>query len=457
MLLFAPCPRGLEALLADEITALGASAVRISPGGVAFEGDAAMVCQVNLRSRLASRVLRQVGAGRCRDEDELGRVAASVPWEQFMTTRQTLRVDTTAVRSPLRSLNFANLRVKDAVVDRLRQTRGDRPSIDTRRPDVRVFAFLQEQQVTLYLDTSGESLFKRGWRREREDKGLAPLKENLAAGLLMLAGWTPERPLLDPYCGSGTLLIEAAQMALGIAPGLSRAFGFERLRDHDPAQWAQIRGEAIRQAQQAGPTLAARLSITGIDIDPIAIEQARRNIERAGVGGAGIRLAMGDAARISPAQPGPGVIVTNPPYGERIAAHQDGQPAPEERNDASDETHRQAMAAFGRGLKERFGGWQVHVLSSDRELPRQLGIRESRKTLLYNGALECRLFRFDVFDRATRETHDREHQARHDRMRQAAATGSDPAPAACGNPSAAAASDAAQAPLRPPRGAPSPG
>jgi hypothetical protein len=268
-------------------------------------------------------------------------------------------------------------------------------------------AFLQEQQVTLYLDTSGESLFKRGWRREREDKGLAPLKENLAAGLLMLAGWTPERPLLDPYCGSGTLLIEAAQIALGIAPGLSRAFGFERLRDHDPAQWAQIRGEAIRQAQQSGPALAARLSITGIDIDPTAIEQARRNIERAGVGGAGIRLAVGDAARLSPPQPGPGVIVTNPPYGERIAAHQDGQPAPGEHDAASDETHREAMAAFGRGLKERFGGWQVNVLSSDRELPRQLGIRESRKTLLYNGALECRLFRFDVFDRATREAHDR--------------------------------------------------
>lgn len=437
MRLFAPCPRGLEALLADELVALGAAGARIVPGGVAFEGDTALVYTANLRSRLASRILRELTDGVCRDEDELARLARRIAWERLMQPRQTLRVDTTAVRSPLRSLNFANLRVKDAIVDRFREFRGERPSIDTQRPDVRIFVFLTEGRATLYVDTSGESLFKRGWRREREDKGLAPLKENLAAGLIALSGWTPDKPLLDPWCGSGTLLIEAAQRALGIAPGLSRAFGFERLLDHDSALWARLRSQAIREAQQAGAAPGPRLRIAGSDIDPVAIAQATRNIERAGLADAGIRLAVADAADIAPADDSPGVIVTNPPYGERIAAlagadgGQSGHPrgaaesiacrqtrdAPAAAAAEPDDTHRLAMAAFGRALKTRFAGWQAHVLSSDRELPRQLGIRESRKIPLFNGALECRLFRFDVFDRQTREAHDREHQARHDRLR----------------------------------------
>jgi putative N6-adenine-specific DNA methylase len=418
MRLFASCPRGLEALLAQELSALGAAGARIVPGGVAFEGGAEVVCQANLRSRLASRVLREVAAGACRDEQDLFGLARQVPWERLMHPRLTLRVDTTAVRSSLRSLNFANLRVKDAIVDRLREMRGDRPSIDTRRPDVRVFAFLDEQRATLYVDTSGESLFKRGWRRERDDKGLAPLKENLAAGLIALSGWTPDKPLLDPYCGSGTLLIEAAQHALGIAPGLSRAFAFERLLDHDAAAWAALRAQAIREAQQSGARPPQRLRITGIDIDPVAIAQARRNIERAGLADAGIALAVGDAAAIAPADDDAGVIVTNPPYGERIDAV-GAAPAAGALVDGPT-THQLAMAAFGQALKARFPGWQAHVLSSDRELPRQMGIRESRKVPLFNGALECRLYRFDVFDRRTREAHDREHQARHDRMRGAA-------------------------------------
>jgi putative N6-adenine-specific DNA methylase len=364
-------------------------------------------------------VLRVVAVGACRDEQDLFGLARQVAWERLMHPRLTLRVDTTAVRSPLRSLNFANLRVKDAIVDRLRETRGDRPSVDTRRPDVRVFVFLDELRATLYVDTSGESLFKRGWRRERDDKGLAPLKENLAAGLIALSGWTPDRPLLDPYCGSGTLLIEAAQRALGIAPGLSRAFGFERLLDHDAAAWAGLRAQAIREAQQAGARPARPLRITGIDIDPVAISQARRNIERAGLADAGIALAVGDAAAISPTDDEPGIIVTNPPYGERIDAVGTAPAAPDADADGL-ATHRLAMAAFGQALKARFPGWQAHVLSSDRELPRQLGIRESRKVPLFNGALECRLYRFDVFDRRTREAHDREQQARHDRLRGAA-------------------------------------
>ncbi|MBP8306185.1 MAG: class I SAM-dependent RNA methyltransferase [Burkholderiaceae bacterium] len=460
MHLFAPCPRGLEDLLSRELAIIGARGARVVPGGVSFEGDLELVYLVNLYSRLASRVLRQVGAGRYRDEEEIFRVARRVEWDRFMHCRQTLRVDTTAVRSPLRSLNFANLKVKDAVIDRLRETQGDRPSIDTIHPDVRVFSFLNESEITLYIDTSGESLFKRGWRREREDKGIAPLKENLAAGLLALAGWTPDKPLYDPYCGSGTLLIEAAQLALGIAPGLSRPFAFEQLGDHDAALWAALRGDAIREAQQHGKQAAATLQIHGSDIDPIAIEQATRNLARAGVADAGIQLRLADAGQVTAPTEVPGIIVTNPPYGERMDA-QDGSDEPRAaapaartfrlpasaRRDAQAqapggsasasapgpapalspqiEAHRRAMAAFGQTLKANFGGWQVYVLSSDKELPRQLGIKETRKTPLFNGALECRLFRFDVFDRSTRAVHDKLHAERHAQMR--AAEGAAPA------------------------------
>jgi len=451
MHLFAPCPRGLEDLLSRELAVIGARGARVVPGGVAFEGDLELVYLVNLYSRLASRVLRQVGAGRYRDEEEIFRVARRVEWDRFMHCRQTLRVDTTAVRSPLRSLNFANLKVKDAVIDRLRETQGDRPSIDTIHPDVRVFSFLNESEITLYIDTSGESLFKRGWRREREDKGIAPLKENLAAGLLALAGWTPDKPLYDPYCGSGTLLIEAAQLALGIAPGLSRPFAFEQLGDHDAALWAALRGDAIREAQQHGGQAAAGLRIYGSDIDPVAIEQATRNLARAGVADAGIELRLADAGQATAPADVPGIIVTNPPYGERMDAHEGGDDtraappaartfrlpasarsgaksqaptaavpaAPTPAASPQVEAHRRAMASFGQALKAHFGGWQVFVLSSDKELPRQLGIKETRKTPLFNGALECRLFRFDVFDRRTREAHDKLHAERHAQMRSA--------------------------------------
>ena len=235
---FAPCPRGLEQPLADELRSLGAQVDQVAAGGAAFSGDRTIAWRANLHSRIASRVLLLVAEGRYRDDDDLYRLANRTEWERWFGHTQTLRVDVNAIRSPMRSLNFATLRIKDGVVDRFRSRTGERPSIDTEHPDVRIFGFLQERLAALYVDLSGEPLFKRGWRSERDDKGAAPLKENLAAGLLALAGWTSEQPLYDPFCGSGTIVIEAAQLALGIAPGLSRAFGFERLLDFDPAGWA---------------------------------------------------------------------------------------------------------------------------------------------------------------------------------------------------------------------------
>lgn len=396
--LFAPCPRGLEPALADELTGLGATVARPVAGGVAFSGDRRVAYLANLHSRLASRVLREVGRRRYRGPDDLYKLATGVEWERHFDGRHTLRVDTSATRTPLRSLNFATLRIKDAVVDRLRERTGERPSIDTLAPDARVWLFLEPQEATLYLDLSGEPLFKRGWRSGRDDGGDAPLKENLAAGLLALAGWAPDQPLADPFCGSGTIAIEAACMACDIAPGLSRDFGFERLLDHDAALWAQLRGEAVRQAQAgiARATAAARepasagedaptLRIAASDIDPEAIARARRNQERAGLPDGVIRWQVADAARLRPPFAQPGLVVSNPPYGERLEAG----PAPG--------AHEAAMRAVGESLRSGWAGWRIWMLSADPALPRQIGMKESRRTPLFNGALECRFFRFDVF------------------------------------------------------------
>ncbi len=354
-------------------------------GGAAFEGDLAIAYAANLRSRIASRVLLQVGERRCRDDDDLYKLARSLPWPALIDPRQTLRVDVSAIRSPLRSLNFATLRVKDGIVDQLREATGDRPSIDTRQPGCRVFAFLHERQATLYVDTSGESLFKRGWRSERDDHGEAPLKENLAAGLLALSGWTPDAPLYDPFCGSGTIVIEAAQRAFGIAPGVSRAFAFERLPGFDARLWASLRADAIRESQRAprasGGT-GAPCRIAASDVDPAAIARLRTNARRAGLPEHAIRAFVGDAASAAPPFEDGGWIVTNPPYGERIELAHGGSGWP----------------AIGAAWRERYRGWHVAVLSSDRDLPRWLGMKERRKTPLYNGAIECRLFGFEVYD-----------------------------------------------------------
>jgi len=377
---FAPCPRGLEQALAAELRGLGAQVDGTPPGGVSFSGARSVAWRANLCSRIASRVMLLVAKGRYRDDDDLYRLANRTEWERWTDVDATLRVDVNAIRSPVRSLNYVTLRLKDGIVDRFRARTGQRPSIDTTRPDVRVFGFLREREATLYLDLSGEPLFKRGWRSEREDKGEAPLKENLAAGLLALAGWTPAQPLYDPFCGSGTIVIEAAQIALGIAPGLSRAFAFERLLDFDAAAWAAVRAEAVRSVQRGETGVGLRIAAS--DVDPEAVAQARRNAARAGLPPEAIALRPCDAAQARPPFDSPGAIVANPPYGERIDLHAAG---------GAD------WPAIGATLRERFGGWMVWMLSSDLELPRRLGISARRRTPLFNGALECRLFGFEIF------------------------------------------------------------
>lgn len=377
MIFYAPCPRGLESVLATELRAIGASVLGESGGGVRFEGDAALGYLVNLHSRVASRVLQQVAVEAYRDEDDLWRMANEVPWEQWHDETATLRVDVSAIGSPLASLKFATLRIKDGIVDRYRDRTGTRPSIDTQRPSRRVFAFLDERRATLYLDWSGEALFKRGWRLEGYE---APLKENLAAGLLLLSGWTPEQPLADPFCGSGTIAIEAAEMAAGRPPGARRRFAFERIAGFDRAAWDRLRAFTPNPAP-ASPLIHAS------DVSEAAIAAARANLAASALDPAWLSLRQLDAQHIDAPIAPSGVLLSNPPYGERL-----------------DMKGRQSMVqadpfwqAFGGVLKRHFAGWTACLFTSDMDLPRLLRLKEKRRTPLFNGAIECRLFRFEMY------------------------------------------------------------
>jgi putative N6-adenine-specific DNA methylase len=414
---FAPCPRGLEAALAAELAEIAArhlserDAFAVGaqvPGGVHFRGAWGAAMAANLHSRIASRVLLRIAARPYRSEQDIYALALEQSWERWFAATQTLRVDITAIKSPLKSLEFTTLRVKDAICDRLRDKTGARPSIDTAQPDVRVFAFLTAGDCTLYLDTSGEPLFKRGWRL---DKGAAPLRENLAAGILRLAGWAPGTPLYDPMCGSGTFLAEAAQMVLGIAPGAERRFGFEKLKQYDITAWQGLKVAALDAKRAARGKARDDLLVFGSDISGDMLEKARANFERAGL--SSVWLKQVDARVMAPPTNQPGLIVTNPPYGERIEVRgRNARGEIRERQRNEEESFRRIHAdapdseffqAVGDSLKQRFTGWQAFLLSSDRGLPGQLRLRESAKTPLFNGALECRLFRFDLIAGSVRQ------------------------------------------------------
>ena len=369
---FAPCPRGLEAPLVSELTGLGATYITPTDGGAAFAGPLDLAYRANLESRLASRILWRVAHGRYRNEDELYALAHGIDWLQHFRVDRTLRVDVAATHSPIQSLEFATLKIKDAVCDRFREVSGKRPSVDKRRPDVRVHAFLTEREATFYLDTSGEALFKRGYRRETD---LAPLRENLAAGIVALSGWTPGTPLLDPMCGSGTILIEAALIAADRAPGLARTFGFQKLSWYDGPTWQRIRQRAHDRVRTSVETP----SIFASDVDARVLDQCRRNLQTAGIAPF-VQVDQCDAlVRSAPAPAG--VLIANPPYGVRLE------------NDA-------ALTMFypqlGNALKQRFAGWTAYLLTGDPRLPKLIGLKPSRRTPLYNGAIECRLYRFEI-------------------------------------------------------------
>ncbi len=405
--LFLPCAQGVEPLLADELQRLAALAgARIEPwrGGVVvhargIEQVPVLAMHCNLESRLAQRVLWPLAFGPYRDEHDLYELARGIDWREWITPRETLKVDVTATRSPLKSLNFAALRIKDAVCDTLREATGERPSVDTRRPHLQLLLHLTAEDATVYVDTSGEALFKRGWR---DDKGEAPLKETLAAAMLAAAGWqgrAGDGPLLDPCCGAGTIAVEAAQLACGIAPGLGRRFAFERLAPFKPAmpQWQQIRQAAKARAHEPVAAVFAG------DVSFRMTDFATRNAERAGVRHA-IEFKTADALqRTAPA--GQGTLMLNPPYGERIdpKGRGSGDRAAREGFESGGDAGEffQQLASH---WKKHYTGWTAWVLSPDAKLPSQMRLKESRRVPLWNGPIECRLFRFDLVAGSLRRT-----------------------------------------------------
>jgi putative N6-adenine-specific DNA methylase len=395
--LFVPCGGGIEPLLAEELKALLPSvAQEAARGGVALLGATLLdAMRINLHSRLATRVLVELAHGPYRDEADLYALAREVFWESWLTPDQTFRVDVSARQSPLQSLHFAALRVKDALCDALREQYSERPSVDTRDPDLPVHLHLERDSATLYADASGEPLFKRGWR---QDTGDAPLKETLAAAMLAAAGWRgrPEHggALNDPCCGSGTVAIEAAQVACGMAPGGQRRFAFER-----QAPYAELRADwqRLKQAARAAEH-APQVPLFASDVAFRMVDFAQRNAERAGVAHA-IRFQGGDALeRPAPELPQdmPGTLMLNPPYGERIdVAGKAGRETAQQVSEGEDFFNRLA-AHWKRQYAPHPAGWRAFLLSPDRDLPRRMRLKESRKTPMWNGPIECRLFRFDL-------------------------------------------------------------
>ena len=418
--LFVPCAAGVESFLAYEvaqITGLPASDIQTLRGGVQLEASWRAALQLNLHSRLGMRVLIQLAHQPYASEDDIYNAASAVAWEMWFTSKQSFRVEITAQHSPLKSLNFATLRVKDAVADRFRDKSGVRPDVDTQRPDVRVHAHLTDKMLTLYLDTTGEPLFKRGWR---EDKGDAPLKETLAAAMLAASGWsmpiltasgeTPPAvpsvagveqglPLYDPCCGSGTIVIEAAQIACRMAAGLQRRFGFEKLRMFDAHVWRQLQDEA--RGQQCEP----RAAVYGSDLAFRMVDFAQRNAERAGVAKA-VNLRGGDALQRMPPCEAPAVMLVNPPYGERIEAGGVAGAASLARGGrevGQVEDGGEFFSQLASHWKKNYAGWRAWVLTPDLKLPGRMRLKESRRVPMWNGPIECRMFRFDLMAGSARK------------------------------------------------------
>jgi 23S rRNA (guanine2445-N2)-methyltransferase / 23S rRNA (guanine2069-N7)-methyltransferase len=375
----ASAPRGLADLLAKELAICGATDVRERTTGVAFSGTLETAYRACLESRLANRVFLELARFEAPSAEAFYAAARAIDWSQHLGSRATLACDFSGKHPAITHSHFGALKLKDAIVDALREVTGARPDIVLDRPSVRVHAHARGSEITLSIDLAGESLHRRGYRGAA---GEAPLKENVAAGVLARAGWAElaaaGAEFLDPMCGSGTLVIEAALMAAGCAPGLKREyFGFLGWRGHDEALWRRVRAQAQARCLANAPPTAL---IRGQDRDPAAVRDARANAERAGIA-SWVQFDVQPLARAAPASAQAGLLCTNPPYGVRL---QD--------LDAARAVHRE----LGEVLRERFQGWQAAVLTGAPQLGMELGIRAARTHTLWNGAIECRLLRMSI-------------------------------------------------------------
>lgn len=378
MQFFATCPMGFGDLLEAELLACGGTITSRSVAGIGFSGSLETAYRACLWSRIANRVLLEVYSFPAVDGDALYHGVQHVDWREHFRRGQSLVVDFTSRRSMLNHTLFGAQRVKDAIVDQLRAQWGERPDVDTRDPDTRINVHVDRDHASVAIDLSGDSLHRRGYRA---NQGVAPLKENLAAALLMRAGW-PEvaakgGALFDPMCGSGTFLIEGAMIATDTAPGLGRPFGFERWPGHDASVWQQLLGEA-RERRDAGRK-ASSMVMRGSDSDDRMVEMARENVARAQLDG---RIEIAQCALKDVVPPAPvGLLIANPPYGERMASIEE-MPA--------------LFTEFGEVLRARFDGWSAAILAPDAELGFRIGLRVRKKNAARNGALDVVLLTFDV-------------------------------------------------------------
>lgn len=370
--LVATCSRGLEGVLAEELRTLGAAEVAPGRGAVSFAGDERTLLTANVWLRTAMRVLWPLTSGKADSRQALYRLASTIAWESLVAPGQSMAVEAVGRSDVFRNLTFAAQVVKDAVVDRIRSRGHRRPNVDRSNPDLRLHLHLTGGTAALSLDATGEPLSHRGYRPYG---GPAPLSEALAAGLLLLAGYNGQCPLLDPMCGSGTLVVEAALIATRTAPGRSRSFACQRWHWHD----RRLLAEVLREAQQR--RRPAPEPITGADRDPRAVSATRRNTAAAGVR-AGTTVERCDVADLEQQQPGT-LIVTNPPYGQRMGEV---------------ETLAPLYRSLGDALKQRAAGCTAWLLLGEPELARQIGLRPSKKIVIFNGPIECRFARYDLFE-----------------------------------------------------------
>lgn len=373
-------------MLEEELHSLDVPTTTKTEGGVGFSAPWSTMYWVNLKSHIASRILLEVGQRTYKTEHDVYKAAHALAWPDWFAPAQTIKVKVSARRCPLPSLDFLTLRIKDAVCDKFVAATRRRPSVDTERPNIKLDAFLDHSTVTFYVDTSGEPLFKRGYRVGSVE---APLRENLAAGILRLAGWTAKTVLLDPMCGGGTIPLEAALMARNIPPGISRNFAFERLLVHDAQRWGHLR-EAARAKQMA----QAPAAIYASDLNPAMVKVAQGTFHGAGVA-TDIQLKPSHILDLT-APADKGILVINPPYGIRLSGSEELE---------------SFYPKLGNWLKQRFAGWRAYVLTGDARVPKLIGLTPSKRIPLFNGALECRLYEFVIVQGGARRRLNQSTQA----------------------------------------------
>ncbi|MCB0402383.1 MAG: class I SAM-dependent RNA methyltransferase [Flavobacteriales bacterium] len=369
---------GLEEVLAKELRDLGVNELSIINRAVSFTGDLEMLYKANIWLRTANRILLPIHQFRISSIDDLYNQCKKIAWEDYFGVDQSFAIDATVFSKLFKHTQFAAYRSKDAIADRFRDRFGKRPNVEKDHPDVRINIHIDTlNQVTISLDSSGDPLFKRGYR---DSRSIAPLKEDLAAGLILLSEWDKNSHFVDLFCGSGTLLIEAALIANNIPPNINRAvFGFMNWKNFDEKLFDQVVEEALNQE------VDFKYDIIGIEIDGRVMGMSRANIQAAGLTDK-IRLFKRDFKDFKPPH-GDGIIVSNPPYGERIGEN-------------VDDLYKQ----LGDTFKERYDGWSGWIISSNMEALKKVGLRPSRKIKLYNGSLECRFMKYDMY-KGTKKIH----------------------------------------------------